>query len=333
MGILKMKKRPYVLSAATVVGAHENEGPLKDYFDMYDPINKFGQDTWEKAESEMNRQALRIALEKAKLSESDVDIIFGGDLLNQCCGTTFGIKDSNIPFYGIYGACSTFALGLSLSAMCINAGYYQKSVSTASSHFCSSERQFRTPVEYGGQRAPTSQWTVTGASCIILGHECEKNKGVYVNEVLAGRIVDFGIDDVNNMGAAMAPAAADTIKRYFEESGKKTSDFDIIATGDLGYEGYNIARDLLKKENIILGDNYTDCGLLIYNRERQDKHAGGSGCGCSGVVTSGYFMDLFRKEKIKDMLIISTGALLSSTSTMQGLTIPGVAHLVRLTRA
>ncbi|MBQ9922866.1 MAG: stage V sporulation protein AD [Clostridia bacterium] len=331
MSILKMKKRPFVLSTATVVGEHENEGPLKNYFDMYDPKNKFGQDTWEKAESEMNRHALRIALDKANIKESDIDIIFGGDLLNQCCGTTFGIKDSNIPFYGIYGACSTFTLGLSLSAMSINAGYYRRSASTASSHFCSSERQFRTPVEYGGQRAPTSQWTVTGASCVILDNN-EKSSGVYVNEVLAGRIVDFGIDDVNNMGAAMAPAAADTIKRYFDETDMSPCDFDIIATGDLGYEGYNIVKDLLKKENIILGDNYTDCGLLIYNRERQDMHAGGSGCGCSGVVTSGYFMNLFESKKIKDMLIISTGALLSSTSTMQGLSIPGVAHLVRLTR-
>lgn len=332
MAILKLKNRPFVSSSASVVGAHESEGPLKDYFDMYDPDNKFGQDTWEKAESEMNKHALRIAMEKAGIKETDVDIMFGGDLLNQCCATTFGVKDSNIPFYGVYGACSTFTLGLSLSAMCIDAGYYKRSISTASSHFCSSERQFRTPVEYGGQRTPTSQWTVTGASCVILENGKEKKCGVYVNEVLAGRIADFGIDDVNNMGAAMAPAAADTIKRYFDESDMNPCDFDIIATGDLGYEGYNIVRDLLKKENITLGDNYTDCGLLIYNRERQDMHAGGSGCGCSGVVTSGYFMDLFKKEKIKDMLIISTGALLSSTSTMQGLTIPGVAHLVRLTK-
>ncbi|MBQ9941005.1 MAG: stage V sporulation protein AD [Clostridia bacterium] len=331
MAVLKLTNRPHIISSATVVGNHEHEGPLKDYFDMYDKSNEFGQNTWEKAESEMNKNALRLCVEKIGLKYHDIDLLFGGDLLNQCCGTTFGVKDSNISFYGIYGACSTFTLGLSLSAMCVNAGYYKRCASTASSHFCTSERQFRTPVEYGGQRSPTSQWTVTGSGCVILENDKDKN-GVYVNEVMAGKIVDLGINDVNNMGAAMAPAAHDTLKNYFLESGNKPSDFDIIATGDLGYEGYQILKDMMKKDDIILGDNYTDCGLLIYNRERQDMHAGGSGCGCSAVVTCGYFFDLFKQNKIKDMLIISTGALLSSTSTMQGLTIPGIAHLVRLTK-
>ncbi len=332
MDILKLNNRPSIISCATVCGKHEKEGPLGEYFDMYDSEDKFGQDTWEKSESEMTRHAVRICLEKANLKNEDVDLLFGGDLLNQCCATTFGIQDTNISFYGIYGACSTFTLGLSLSAMCVNAGYVKRCASTASSHFCSSERQFRTPVEYGGQRAPTAQWTVTGSACTLLENSQGKNGEVYVNEVLGGRIVDLGINDVNNMGAAMAPAAADTLKRYFEQSGNRPDDFDIIATGDLGYEGYGILKELLKSEGITLEDNYTDCGLLIYNREIQDKHAGGSGCGCSALVTTGYFMDLFKKNKIKDALVISTGALLSSTSTMQGLTIPGVAHLVRLTR-
>lgn len=331
MDILTLNNRPSIISTATVGGKHEKEGPLGEYLDMFDMDDRFGQTTWEKSESEMTRHALRISLEKAGLKNEDVQLIFGGDLLNQCCATTFGINDSNIPFYGIYGACSTFTLGLSLSAMCVNAGYVKRCASTASSHFCSSERQFRTPVEYGGQRAPTAQWTVTGSACTLLEDGRNKKDKIYVNQVLAGRIVDLGINDVNNMGAAMAPAAADTLKRYFMQSGMSPDAFDVIATGDLGYEGYNIVKDLLKDENIRLGDNYTDCGLLIYNREKQDMHAGGSGCGCSAVVSAGYFMEMFRKNKIKDALIISTGALLSASSTMQGLTIPGIAHLVRLT--
>lgn len=329
MDILKLSNKPTVISAATVCGKHEKEGPLGEYFDMCDTDDRFGQDTWEKSESEMTRNAIRICLKKTNLKNEDVRLLFGGDLLNQCCATTFGICDTNIPFCGIYGACSTFTLGLALSAMCVNAGYVKRCMSTASSHFCTSERQFRTPVEYGGQRAPTAQWTVTGSACVLL----ENNKnGVYVNEILMGRIVDLGINDVNNMGAAMAPAAADTLKRYFNQSETNPDDFDLIATGDLGFEGYGIVKDLLKLENITLGDNYTDCGLLIYNREKQDMHSGGSGCGCSAIVTAGYFMDLFNKNKIKNALIVSTGALLSSTSTMQGLTIPGIAHLVRLTK-
>ncbi|MBE6687861.1 MAG: stage V sporulation protein AD [Ruminococcaceae bacterium] len=331
MDVIKFENKPRIVSVAAVGGKHEKEGPLGMYLDMFDSDDRFGADTWEKSESEMTRHALRICLEKANLKNHDVELIFGGDLLNQCCATTFGINDSQIPFYGIYGACSTFTLGLSLSAMCVNAGYAKRCASTASSHFCSSERQFRTPVEYGSQRAPTSQWTVTGSACTLLSDIEESGYGVYVNEALAGRIVDPGINDVNNMGAAMAPAAADTLKRYFEQSGKSPDDFDVIATGDLGYEGYGILKEMLGADGIKLGDNYTDCGLLIYNRMKQEKYAGGSGCGCSAVVTAGYFMEQFKKNKIRDALIISTGALLSATSTMQGLTIPGIAHLVRLT--
>ncbi len=332
MDILKLPNRPTIISTATVCAKHEKQGPLGECFDMCEKEGRFGKDTWEKSESEMTCNAVRICLEKAALKNEDVQLLFGGDLLNQCCATTFGIKDSGIPFYGIYGACSTFTLGLSLSAMCVNAGYVKRCASTASSHFCTSERQFRTPVEYGGQRAPTAQWTVTGAACVLLENANGKN-GVYVNEVLTGKIVDLGINDVNNMGAAMAPAAADTLKRYFNQSDMKPEDFDLIATGDLGFEGYEIVKELLKLENITLGDNYTDCGLLIYDRKKQDMHAGGSGCGCSAIVTAGYFMKLFNENKIKDALIVSTGALLSSTSTMQGLTIPGIAHLARLTKA
>lgn len=330
MGIINLKAKPSILSCAAVGGKHEKEGPLGEYLDMYDKTDTFAQDTWEKSESEMTSHAVRICLEKADLKDEDIQMSFGGDLLNQCCATTFGMRKTHIPFYGIYGACSTFTLGLSLSAMCVNAGYFEHCISTASSHFCSSERQFRTPVEYGGQRAPTAQWTVTGAACTLLGKN--RKNSVYVNQVLGGKIVDLGINDVNNMGAAMAPAAANTLKRYFEESGMSPDDFDLIATGDLGYEGFGIVKELLKTENIILGENYTDCGLLIYDRKKQEMNSGGSGCGCSAIVTAGYFMDLFKKGEIKDALIISTGALLSSTSTMQGLSIPGVAHLVRLTK-
>ncbi len=316
-----------IRSCATVVGKQEKEGPLRDLFDAYDLSDKFGQKTWEQAESEMQHMALNLAMSKCKYEKSKIDLLFAGDLLNQCVGSAYGLLPFHIPFFGLYGACSTAAEGLILASLLLQTGLYDCMATVASSHYCSSERQFRFPLEYGGQRTPTSQWTVTGAGAFLL--EKDLKDFPCITEVLPGRSVDLGITDGNNMGAAMAPAAADTVTRYFSSSSMTPDQFDLIITGDLGFEGYNILQDLLKENSITL-NNSQDCGLLIYDREKQDKHAGGSGCGCSAVVLAGYLYPKLLSGELKHILWIGTGALMSPASIQQGESIPGIAHLVHL---
>ena len=327
MRVLRLQSPPSVIGYAAVVGRKEHEGPLGADFDLHDPTGEFGMDTWEKSESEMQRLAMNLALAKAKLSYRDIDAIFAGDLMNQCTGSAYGLLGFEKPYFGLYGACSTFAEATMLSSLMIGANYFKRAAAVSSSHFCSAERQFRFPLEYGGQRAPTAQWTATAAGAAILSADGE---GPYVTEVMPGIIVDKGISDINNMGAAMAPAAIDTLTAYFTETGKRPADFDLILTGDLGLEGHSIVRTLMKNDGIDLSHVYNDCGLLLYGRASQDTHCGGSGCGCSASVICGHILKRFAKGELKDVLYLATGALMSPNSLKQGATIPGIAHLVHL---
>jgi stage V sporulation protein AD len=284
-------------------------------------------DTWEKSESEMQRLALGLALAKGKLSAGDIDAIFAGDLLNQCTGSAYGLISFEKPYFGLYGACSTFAEATMLAALMIGAGYFKRAAAVSSSHFCSAERQFRFPLEYGGQRAPTAQWTATASGAAVLSAE---GSGPYVTEVMPGIIIDKGVRDISNMGAAMAPAAIDSLTAYFSETGRKPEDFDLILTGDLGLEGHSITRTLMKNVGYDLSGVYNDCGLLLYGGASQDVHCGGSGCGCSASVICGHILKRFAKGELQNVLYLATGALMSPNSLKQGATIPGIAHLVHI---
>ncbi len=323
--ILKFEKAS-ILSSASVVGKYEFEGPLGECFDLHDSTDKFGMSTWELAESEMQRLAFNTALAKLSASEQDIGALFAGDLLNQCVGSSYGLLDFDIPYFGLYGACSTAAEGIMLACATVSAGYFKTAAAVTSSHYCAAERQYRTPIEYGAQRSPTAQWTVTGAGAFMIGRE----GGIRVCEALPGIVVEKGISDASNMGAAMAPAAADTLLRYFRESHLSPSDFDLIVTGDLGIEGGSILCELLASEGLDIKARYNDCGSMIYNAKAQDKHSGGSGCGCSAVVLASYICPALESGKYKNVLLVGTGAMMSPASVQQGQAIPAVAHLIRL---
>ena len=330
MGSAVIKLNSEILCAASAVGKQEYEGPLGTLFDLHCEDDRFGQDTWEKAESEMQRQCLGVALSKSGFRETDIGALFAGDLINQCTGSSYGLLDYDIPYFGLYGACSTAIEGLMLSSIMTTTGIFDHCASVTSSHNCSAERQFRTPLEYGAQRAPTSQWTVTGSGSFITGSALQGSGKAKITEALPGISVEKGVTDMTNMGAAMAPAALDTLVRYFTESGSEPNDFDLIVTGDLGFEGNSILRDLLSIEGYETDERLTDCGMLIYDRNGQDMHAGGSGCGCSAVVLASYLLPKVELGEIKNMLILGTGALMSPDSIKQGLAIPGIAHLLRI---
>lgn len=318
---------PSVLAYANIGGKFEHQGPLGDYFDEWNEDSFFGEKTWEKAESAMQKKVLQRALEKARLKPRDLDYILAGDLLNQCIGSSFGLRDFSVPFYGLYGACSTMGESLALAALLVDGGYADKAAAMTSSHFCTAERQYRMPVPYGSQRTPTAQWTATASGCTILA---SKGPGPYVTHVTCGKIVDKGITDANNMGAAMAPAAYDTLSAFFRETGTKPADYDLVITGDLGELGHAIVRDFFKKDGIDLGQNFQDCGMLLYDREDQDMHAGASGCGCSASVLNGYLLSGMREGKWSRIVFAPTGALLSPTSSFQGESVPGICHVVCL---
>ena len=321
-----------ILAASSAVGKKEKEGPLGDLFDFSDPTDRFGQKTWERSESEMQRIVFSGAAGKLGIGEEDIDAVFAGDLLNQCVGSAYGLLQFDIPYFGLYGACSTCAEGLTLAAMTVSAGLYRRAASVTSSHNASAERQYRNPLEYGGQRPPTAQWTVTGAGAFIVGKACG-DASALIADVMPGVVVEKGIKDAANMGAAMAPAAADTVLRYLDENGKKPADFDLIVTGDLGFEGNSILHDLLAVAGAETARTglLTDCGMIIFDRERQDVHSGGSGCGCSAAVLAAYLLPLLKSGMLKNILFIGTGAMMSPSSTKQGEAIPAVAHLVHLT--
>ena len=316
---------PSVLSFANIGGRMEGQGPLAKYFDELCDDSFFGEKTWEKAEATMQRRVLRRALEQAGLKPGDVDYVLAGDLLNQCIGSSFGLRELGIPFFGLYGACSTMGESLALGSLLISGGHARTAACMTSSHYCTAERQYRMPVPYGSQRTPTAQWTATAAGCCILG---DQGDGPYITHVTCGKIVDMGITDVNNMGAAMAPAAYDTLSALFRETKTGPGDYDLIVTGDLGALGHAIVTDLFRRDGVDLSRNYQDCGLLLYDLEKQDMHAGGSGCGCSAAVLNGYLLDGLRRGQWRRLVFAPTGALLSPTSSFQGESVPGICHAV-----
>jgi len=321
-------KPPSVRAHACVGGRQEGKGPLREGFDELCEDSFFGEKTWEKAESAMQRRALGRALKKAGLEPWDVDFVFSGDLLNQCIGSAFSLREFSIPFYGLYGACSTMGEGLALASLLLSGGFGRTIAAMTSSHFCTAERQYRMPVPYGSQRAPTAQWTATAAGCVILSNE--EGPGPSITHVTCGKIVDRGISDPANMGAAMASAAYDSLSAFFHDTGTEPMDFDLIATGDLGQLGSDIVRGLFHKDGIELGERYTDCGLLLYDRETQDMHCGGSGCGCCAAVLSAHLLPQMERGTIRRLLFAPTGALLSPTSSFQGESIPGICHVLCL---
>lgn len=321
------EEMPSIIGYASVAGKKESEGPLGSVFDklIFDSYDGF--DTYEQAESQFQTEAVSLALEKSGVSAQDVDYIFAGDLLNQCVGSSFGLKSFNIPYLGQYGACSTMAQGLIMAAVFVEGGAASTAMCVTSSHFCSAERQYRFPLEYGGVRTPTAQWTVTGAGSCVLKND---KKGPCVARATVGRIVDLGVKDANNMGAAMAPAAAQTIKDYFTDTNTSPKDYDLILTGDLGEVGSASLYDLLLMENIDIRNNHNDCGLMIFDRKKQDVHAGGSGCGCAGSVFCSKILNSINDSRLKNILFIATGALMSPTTSGQGSSIPSIAHLVNI---
>ena len=323
----KYTSKPYVLSYASVGGKMEKEGPYGDLFDITYGDSLFGEKSFEKAESKLQKTALMCAVKKATVNKNQIDCIFGGDLLNQCIGTSFGMRDMGLPFVGVYGACSTMALSLMLAGISVDCGMAKTAAAVTSSHFCSAERQYRYPLNYGNQRTQTAQRTVTAAGAVILSNS---ENQIYLHSATAGRICDLGVTDANNMGAAMAPAAADTIYRYFSDTFTTPNEYDAIFTGDLGHVGTLLLYELLEEKGIDIKGKHKDCGLLIYNRETQDVHSGGSGCGCAAGVLCSYILNKMSAGHYKNILFCATGALLSPTSSFQGESIPGVAHLVNI---
>lgn len=318
---------PAILSYASVAGKKEAQGPLGGTFDVTSEDTKFGQSTWEKAEIQMQKTVMQLALQKANLKEKELDAAFVGDLLNQCISSSFSMRNSNVPTFGLYGACSTMSEGLLLAAMAVSGGFCEKTLTISSSHFASSERQYRFPLGYGGQRTPTAQWTVTGSGAVILGRE---GNGPYLCSATIGTVMDQGIKDANNMGAAMAPAAFDTIRTHLEDLHLAPTDYDLIVTGDLGILGSQIVRDLFSRDGVDLGNVYGDCGVMIFDAEKQDVHCGGSGCGCSASVLCGYLLGQMLSGHLHRLLFCGTGALLSPLSTQQGESIPAVCHAVSI---
>ena len=324
---IKFDKPITIVETSSIVGPKEANGPLAKYFDKCLNDEFWGEKTWEKAESKIIREASNLAIAKSNISIQDIDFCFAGDLLNQCISSSFGLRDINIPFLGIFGACSTFVEALCLGSICINGGAANNVLCSTSSHFCSAEKQFRFPLELGNQRPQTSQWTVTGAGSAVLS---KNGNGPFITYITPGKIVDMGIKDANNMGAAMAPAAFDTLIRHFKDTGRKPSYYDAIITGDLGYIGKDILKDLVKTKGYNIDSNYNDCGFMIFDKENQDTHSGGSGCACVATVFSGYIFKQLRDKKINKVLLIATGALTNATSAQQGESIPGIAHAIAI---
>lgn len=327
---LTLENRPYLLSHAAAVGKKEGEGPLGSRFDFVTRNDRMGQKSWELAESELQRTAIDLALRKGSLRHCDLDLILAGDLLNQCIGSFLASMHSDVPYLGQYGACSTMAQGLALGGVLVESGAAARLAVSASSHFCSAERQYRFPLAYGGQRTPTAQWTATAAGAAVLG--AEGGSSVRMTHVLFGKMIELGVKDANNMGAAMAPAACDTLSCLLRELGAQPTDFDYIVTGDLGRVGADLLLTLLREDGIDLSPVYSDCGILLFG-DTQDAHAGGSGCGCSAAVLCGPLLRDMHEGKIRRMIFAGTGAMMSPTSVQQSQPIAGICHAVVLERS
>ncbi len=324
---LALSNTPVIVGYAAVGGKKEGQGPLGKQLDAVFEDTRVGQKTWEQAESALQKEALTRALDKTGLSPSQLHYLFAGDLLNQNIASTFGLREMNVPLIGQFGACSTMGQTMAVAAVFVDSGAADLCGAVTSSHFCTAERQFRFPLEYGGQRTPTSQWTATASGAVVIGRG---GKGVQIREVCIGRVQDLGVTDMNNMGAAMAPAAADTLCHYFEDTGTTPADYDLIVTGDLGLVGSQLNRELLTEKGYELGDKYTDCGLLLFDLDEQDVHAGGSGCGCSAAVLCAHLLPQLEQGRLKSILFCPTGALMSPTSSQQGESIPGICHVLHL---
>lgn len=337
-GAVVLPRPVRIFASASVVGKMEKEGPIGNAFDLSDETDRFGAKTWEKAESEMQRRALRIAMRKGGMGEDDIDVMYAGDLLNQCVGSAYGLLSFDIPYFGLYGACSTAAESILLAGMAVSAGYFRVAAAVTSSHYCSAERQYRTPIEYGGQRTPTAQWTVTGSGAFLLTDAGNVPHGtdhvlsnVYLLGGMPGIVVEKGISDAANMGAAMAPAVMSTLVRWFRVTKTVPQDYDLIVSGDLGHEGISILRELLRVEyGIEEKTRINDCGCMIYSSEEQDTHAGGSGCGCSAVVLASWILPRIERGDLRRVLLIGSGAMMSPGSIQQGEAIPAVGHLIAL---
>ena len=323
---IKFDNPPTITECASIVGPKESQGPLCKYFDQTLDDEFWGEKTWEKAESKIIKETVNTLISKSGVSTNDIDALIAGDLLNQCISSSFGLRDSNIPFLGVFGACSTFVESMSFAAIFAEA-FSKNVICATSSHFCSAEKQFRFPLELGNQRPPTAQWTVTGSGAAMIS---SSGQGPYITHITPGKIVDMGIKDANNMGAAMAPAFCDTLITHFLDTGRNPSYYDAIISGDLGHIGKEIAIDIAKSQGYNIKSNYNDCGVLMFDKEKQDTHSGGSGCACCGTVFSGYLFKQLKDKKIKKLLLIATGALMNSTSSQQGESIPGIAHAISI---
>ena len=335
MNSLKRGKQSFVFNTppvithwASVAGKKESEGPLGSRFDIVNQDTHWGQKSWEQGEQQMQKAVLNVLSKKTSIAPDQFEIVLSGDLLNQCIGSSFTLRNTGIPHLGLYGACSTMAESLLIAAMVVGGGFFESAVAMTSSHFASSERQYRFPLGYGGQRTPTAQWTVTGAGAAFLARS---GVGPKITACTVGNVTDLGIKDAANMGAAMAPAALDTIKAHFRDLNTIADDYDLIVTGDLGMLGKEALLSLARYDGLGLGGKLVDCGTLIYDIDNQDVHSGGSGCGCSAVVLCGYLLDQLNRGKLKRILFCGTGALLSPTSTQQGLSIPGICHAISIT--
>lgn len=323
-----LPNQPVITTWASVAGKKEAQGPLGNHFDATYEDTYFGEKTWEQAEKRLQQLCLEQLAKKAAMAQTEFSLVYSGDLLNQCIGSSFSLNRTGIPHLGLYGACSTMAQSLLLAAMTVDGGYSDQVVAMTSSHFASSERQYRFPLGYGGQRTPTAQWTVTGSGAALV---CRQGKGPIIDSCTIGTVTELGIKDAGNMGAAMAPAALATIRAHMQDMGRTAADFDLIITGDLGHHGKTMLLELARREGLELGGKLTDCGTMVFDAATQDVHAGGSGCGCSAIVLCGHLLDLLARGRQKRILFCGTGALLSPTSTQQGLPIPGICHAVSIT--
>ena len=320
----------YVVAASSVVGQKEFEGPLGKLFDKVHEDATLGKDSWEKAESELVRQAVNLCSCKSEIQMTDFEYIIAGDLLNQSTGSVFGLRETNRPYLGIFGACSAMGEGMSIGATLIDGGFAANVMAVASSHFCSAEKQFRFPLDFGTQRAPTSSWTVTGSAAVALTSNKPTTPTPTITAATTGKIIDMGITDAANMGAAMAGAAADTIATHFKDTGRNPNYYDLIITGDLGYVGSEIMLEILSKEGYEAQSKHKDCGIEIYDQKAQGTLNGGSGCGCSGVVFAAHYLEQLKTGKLQRILFVPTGALMSPVSVQQNESIPGIAHAVAI---
>lgn len=323
---IKFDTPPTITECSSIVGPKESQGPLAKYFDQTLDDEFWGEKTWEKAESKIIKETVTSVINKSGIPSEQIDCCFAGDLLNQCISSSFGLRELNIPFFGVFGACSTFVESMSLAAIATES-FATNALCATSSHFCSAEKQFRFPLELGNQRPPTAQWTVTGSGAAIIS---KNGTGPYITHITPGKIVDMGIKDANNMGAAMSPAFVNTLITHLQDTGRSPNYYDAIISGDLGHIGKEIAIDIAKSQGYNIKPNYNDCGVLIFDKNSQDTHSGGSGCACCGTVFSGYLFKQLREKKIKKLLLIATGALMNSTSSQQGESIPGIAHAISI---